>query len=776
MSVRRFVGATSREVMRQVRDALGDDALIVANRRMDDGVEILAMADGAVDGLASSAADAPATPPPARTPAGSYAQVQQQAQQAQPAPSQPTFSQPTSSQQTPSQPPSTPPSSASSSSASPADPVATMSEKLLREMQDMRELLAGSTSVPDKTTPQGWRVRLHQMLFDLGFSVEIANELLEGLPAELAALPEDNDQPLAWLREQLVQKLAVLDDEDAFFDQTGIVALVGPTGVGKTTTTAKLAARFVMRHGTRPVALVTTDSFRIGAHEQLRIYARLLDIPMYALDAEQPIDDLLHRLQGKQWVIVDTVGMSQRDQRVIEQIAHLQDGHSRVRMALLLNAASQPETLEEVVLRYRQAARAAGAGLDDGIITKQDEAGRLGPVLDIVMRHGMRVLFGSHGQRVPEDMAVADASELMSQALDSAAPRAAGSTQAPPPAPVRLPRWSQDVLGQGRRLSSLLGRLRSRVGGFDALEQCWDLAAMPGAVQLTRLEQLLEMYPADGEALGVRWSARRNERGCDWAMPDVGLDPDGATLALPWLQHRQPAGWQQRVKTLTERDGIAVHLLPTLPDAATCDWLEAGRLTWVSQSRGAQRVYADGERTSLRQLFLDSTLTHQSGVRFRARDMQLWNVYAEVSDDEGRPMLAWYGEVCDPESAKTVVRRYWLTPRRLGAEVLSLLITQLQGEGLAALTRRAFEQIRNDDDGDVSAEVRLLMASGAAAVVGHLDMADDEAAATLRRDLLALLGARRRRRDTAMLDALLYALMARDAIRQLGSVNQEGVV
>jgi flagellar biosynthesis protein FlhF len=727
--------------MRQVRDALGDDALIVANRRTEDGVEILAMTDSAVDSFEPPTADAPAK----GAPATDYAQLHRQARVAQ------------------------------GGEVASVDPMAAMSERLLKEMQDMRELLAGSVASTPDSAPQGWQARLHQLLFDLGFSGEIASELLTTLPPETATLPEDSDQPLAWLREQLIGKLAVLEDEDTFFDQTGIVALVGPTGVGKTTTTAKLAARFVMRHGTRPVALVTTDSFRIGAHEQLRIYARLLDIPMYALDAEQSIDELLHRLEGKQWIIVDTVGMSQRDQRVIEQIAHLQGGRSQIRMALLLNAASQPETLEEVVLRYRQAARAAGAGLDDCIITKQDEAGRLAPVLDIIMRHGMRVLFGSHGQRVPEDMDVASAQALMAQALDSAAPCAAGSSQAPPPAPIRLPRWSQDVLGQGRRLSSLLERLRARVGGFDTLEQCWDLAALPKTVQEPRLDQLLAEYPPSGVALGMRWSARRNERGCDWAMPDVGLDPDGATLALPWLQHRQSAGWQARLEALTEHSGIVVHLLPALPDAPARDWLEASRLTWVSQVRAAQRVYAGGERTSLRQLFIQSTLTHQVGVRFRAQAMQLWSVYAEVTDESGYAMLAWYGEVRDPESARTLVRRYWLTPRRLGAEALSLLITQLQGEGLAALTKRAFQQLKDDDGGDVSAEVRLLMASGAASVVGHLDAAEDDGAATLRRDLLALLGSRRRRRDTALLDALLYALMARDAIRQLGSVSREGV-
>ena len=360
MSVRRFVGANSRDVMRQVREALGEDALIVANRRTEGGVEILAMADEAIDHFEPS----PEPTPPEMT-----------APQTPVAPAQPA-----------------------------QDPMQAMSERLLQEMQDMRALLANSqptnAAAPPQAVPTGTVARLRQLLWNVGFGSELADELLAGLPEPLAALSSDSDAPLQWLRQQLMARLCVLSDEASFFDQTGIVALVGPTGVGKTTTTAKLAARFVMRHGTRPVALVTTDSFRIGAHEQLRIYARLLDTPMYALDAEQPIDDLLGRLQGKQWVIIDTVGMSQRDQRVIEQIAHLQGGRSRVRLVLLLNAASQPETLEEVVLRYRQAARAAGAELDDCIITKQDEAGRLAPVLDIVMRHGMRVLFGSNGQQV----------------------------------------------------------------------------------------------------------------------------------------------------------------------------------------------------------------------------------------------------------------------------------------------------------------------------------------------------------------------------------------
>ncbi|WP_244183083.1 flagellar biosynthesis protein FlhF [Vreelandella songnenensis] len=704
--------------MRQVRETLGDDALILANRRTDEGVEILAMADDAVD-----AAELTPTPPMA-------------------------VAEPVSA----------------------PDPLQAMSERLLQEMQDMRALLTRQqaaqpvASAPAATSTQA---QLSELLARVGFSAELGDEILSGLPESLKALDPQSDAPLAWLRQQLAGRLNVLDDEASFFDQTGIVALVGPTGVGKTTTTAKLAARFVMRHGTRPVALVTTDSFRIGAHEQLRIYARLLDTPMYALDAEQPVDDLLNRLQGKQWVMIDTVGMSQRDQRVIEQIAHLQGGHSRVRLVLLLNAASQPETLEEVVLRYRQAARAAGAELDDCIITKQDEAGRLAPVLDIVIRHGMRVLFSSHGQQVPEDMSVATPRALIHQALETQAPV---STRSGLAAPLSMPRWSRDVLGQGRRLSSLLTRLRQRMTGFGALEAVWDIGALPGGLQDSQLDALLaKPLPAATTA----WSARRNERGCDWAMPDMGIDEQDAWLALPALQHRQPAGWQARLEAQNERSGTRAHLLPVLPDFDTRQWLNAQALTWVSLAAPAQRVSFHGERSTLRALFNDSTLSHRVDVRFRGQAMQLWNAYAEVHGDAGDALTAWYGEIRDPESAKVVARRYWLTPARLGGEVLPLLTTQLQSEGLSALTKRAWQQLKEADSGDVSAEVRLLMASGVAAVVSHLDNASDEAALALRTDLLNLLGTRRKRRDTAMLDALVYAFMARDAIRQLGSVSRE---
>lgn len=301
MSVMRFVGANSRDAMRQVREALGDEALILANRRVDEGVEILAMTE--------SAADA-ATQPPQASPSRQLREASTSSVPGLPASGQESSD-----------------ADASSTSAAPGGFEA-MSARLLEEMRDMRTLLAREQN--NRTTVSGGlRERLQQVLLEAGFHLELAQEVLATLPDELGTLETVDERAMAWLHRQLQMRLKGPADESTFLDRTGIVALIGPTGVGKTTTTAKLAARYVRRHGTRPVALVTTDSFRIGAHEQLRIYARLLDVPMYALNADQPVSDLLERMRGKSWVIIDTVGMSQRDQRVIEQVAHLRGGESR---------------------------------------------------------------------------------------------------------------------------------------------------------------------------------------------------------------------------------------------------------------------------------------------------------------------------------------------------------------------------------------------------------------------------------------------------------------
>ncbi|MCC5884742.1 MAG: flagellar biosynthesis protein FlhF [Halomonas sp.] len=728
----RFVGANSREAMRQVRTALGDEALILANRRTEQGVEILAMAESAA--TSEPAEVVRQEPPPAR--------------QAAPV------------------------------SSDPAQAFEAMSARLLEEMRDMRMLLSREKDTsPASGTSAGEPIM--RIMLEAGFSQSLAEDVLSTLPEELALAHEGDDRAMAWLSRQLAKRLVGLEDEAAFMDRTGIVALIGPTGVGKTTTTAKLAARYVMRHGTRPVALVTTDSFRIGAHEQLRIYSRLLDVPMYALNADQPVSDLLARVKGKSWIIIDTVGMSQRDQRVIEQVGHLRGGDTSVRLVLLLNAASQPETLEEVVVRYRQAAQAAGGELHDCIITKQDEAGRLAPALDIIMRHGLRLLFVSHGQRVPEDMALAEPAELIEHCLASRVPLPRAVSR--PAASEGVARGAGNLLGQGRRLATVLEALRQRLPAFGGLESVWNMLGLPISVQAQRLDTLLGEYPWPGQALGMLWNERRRVAGESWAMPDVALSAEGAWLALPLLQHRQVAGQQARLEAALEQHEIALHLLNGLPDGDAGEWLERQRLTWCSQVRGSLRVELAGERQTLSGLEAVAESVGQVRCRFRGEAARL--VFASLPvgvkfkgsrrDSAALEVRAWFGQVRDEESGKILVRRFWVTPERLGEEVQPLLLSLLQSDVLPQLTRRAWQRLDASEIGEMRADVRLLMASGLATVAAHLDLAEDEKAMDLRAELLGLSGGKRRRRDVALLEALIQLFLVRDAIRHLGLGERE---
>jgi flagellar biosynthesis protein FlhF len=181
--------------------------------------------------------------------------------------------------------------------------------------------------------------------------------------------------------------------------------------VGKTTTTAKLAARAVVRHGTDRVALLTTDTYRIGAHEQLRIYGRILGVATHVVRDAAELKSTLSDLRGKHMVLIDTIGMSQRDKMVAEQVTTLRGCGGNVKRLLLLNATSNGDTLEDVVRCYDP------ASIDGCILTKLDEAQSIGASLDVVIRHRLTVNFVANGQRVPEDLHVPNRQYLIHRAL-----------------------------------------------------------------------------------------------------------------------------------------------------------------------------------------------------------------------------------------------------------------------------------------------------------------------------------------------------------------------
>jgi len=208
-----------------------------------------------------------------------------------------------------------------------------------------------------------------------------------------------------------IQRRLPVTTHEALVEQGGVFALIGPTGVGKTTTVAKLAARCVVRHGANSLALLTTDSYRIAAHDQLRIYGRILNVPVHAVKDGDDLKSTLLQLRDKRAVLIDTVGMSQRDKMVAEQAAMLGAGNGQIRRLLLLNASTNAATLDEVIRNY------SGGGIHGCIITKIDESASVGAALDSAIRHKLRVHYVTNGQRVPEDVHVPNATYLTERAL-----------------------------------------------------------------------------------------------------------------------------------------------------------------------------------------------------------------------------------------------------------------------------------------------------------------------------------------------------------------------
>ncbi|MBU9128671.1 flagellar biosynthesis protein FlhF [Burkholderia multivorans] len=259
---------------------------------------------------------------------------------------------------------------------------------------------------------------LSKHLFAAGFSAQLVRMLVDHLPAGDGA--QTFDAALEWAQSVLAANLPVLGSEDALMERGGVFALMGPTGVGKTTTTAKLAARCVMRFGASKVALLTTDSYRIGGHEQLRIFGKILGVPVHAVKDAGDLSLALSELRNKHIVLIDTIGMSQRDRAVSDQIAMLHGASTPVQRLLLLNATSHGDTLNEVVQAYRSAgdrADLAGPDLAGCILTKLDEATHLGGALDTVIRYKLPVHYVSTGQKVPENLYVATTRFLLKSAF-----------------------------------------------------------------------------------------------------------------------------------------------------------------------------------------------------------------------------------------------------------------------------------------------------------------------------------------------------------------------
>jgi flagellar biosynthesis protein FlhF len=263
-----------------------------------------------------------------------------------------------------------------------------------REIKGLRSLLEtelANLSWHDRRQRDPLKARVIEELSAMDIAPDVAATLASRTPSR-TNLDDTSKIPLALL----LRHLPVVDDLSTV--NAGVHAIVGPTGAGKTTTIAKLAARWTMKHGSQGLALVSTDSYRIGAREQLMTYARVLGASMHAPNSGKELARVLERLRSKQLVLIDTAGMGPRDVRLPEQIEALKQGAAHAKFMLALPAPSEGRALEEIIRAF------APLSPSSCILTKVDEAGSLGAVISTAVRHRMKIAYLCNGQRVPEDL------------------------------------------------------------------------------------------------------------------------------------------------------------------------------------------------------------------------------------------------------------------------------------------------------------------------------------------------------------------------------------
>lgn len=367
MKIKRFLAPDIRQAMRKVRDDLGEDAVILSNKRVNGGIEIVAAIDydeaKFIESLGKSEAPAPRKNDDEVREGSDKPKV--------------VWSQ---------------------------EPTLLEMKGELRTMRGLLETQLANLTTADFQIKHPLQHQMLQRMEKLGLGNSLASQLIEQLPTE------GNVEDL-WRR--VLGKLAVsvqVTDDD-ILTTGGLVALIGPTGVGKTTTIAKLAARFALRFGNRSVALISTDSYRIGAHEQLKAYARILDVPFKFVTSRTGLDEAIDAFSDRRLVLIDTAGMSQRDLRLNQHLALLGSDRKDLSTYLVISMTSRLSGLNDVVATYSK------FNVKGCILTKVDESTCLGHGLDVVIRHKLPVAYVSDGQRVPEDLQPARSHTLVSRSV-----------------------------------------------------------------------------------------------------------------------------------------------------------------------------------------------------------------------------------------------------------------------------------------------------------------------------------------------------------------------
>lgn len=405
MKIKRFFAPDMRRAIALVRSEHGSDAVILSSRMVDGGIEIVSAvdydqrlvreiagqarsgADGGTDGAGSAgivdAAGAPAAAPAAPAPAIEWS----------------------------------------------LDPTLQAMQRELAAMKQMLKEQFAHLAWADMKTFDPERALLHRRIAALGFESALADALVE----EAFAPGQPPDRWRSVLR-GIVRRISVLEEDPV--EAGGVIALVGPTGVGKTTTIAKLAARHCLRYGPDAMALISTDTYRVGAQRQLEVFGAILGVPVRRADSPAALATLLNEQRHRRLVLIDTAGLAPGDCRVAESIGTLHD-IARLRTFLVLPANMQASVMRDAVCAF------GGNGLAGVALTKLDESNGLGVAISVLVESGLPVAWLSEGQRVPEDLKIARAMHMVGWAanppdIDNPAPPRA-------PAFASLSREAADV-------------------------------------------------------------------------------------------------------------------------------------------------------------------------------------------------------------------------------------------------------------------------------------------------------------------------------------------
>jgi flagellar biosynthesis protein FlhF len=742
----RFTAPSSREALRLVRETLGPDAIVLSNRVTAAGVEVTAALDGPVAREA-----APMAPLPA---------------------------------------PSVPPVLPLQAAAPPPLPAVDDGNSLLREIHSMRgmieEQLAGMAwNEHQRRDPL--RGHLLRTLLGAGFSARLAKEVLQDLPTGLS-----HASGMDHAKAELARRLPVLDDESALLDEGGVYALMGPTGVGKTTTTAKLAARCVLRFGADKLALVTTDSYRIGAYEQLRIYGQILGVSVHAVRDAADLAHVLAGLRDKHMVLIDTVGMSQRDRAVSDQIAMLCDASRPVKRLLLLNASSHGDTLNEVVQAYRHGGKGTQASdLAGCIFTKVDEATHPGALVDMAIRHQLPVHYISSGQKVPEHLMLVDRQALVDSVFQAKSrsalfvPGEADLDERPAPSVngaevaaaeavnERLRAQCQQLIRalthNAQELSSNASALADGQIGFEETRALWRKLCDAGLGEQAVAQTLREQACAD-----IRASCK------DYVLAVAGEtslacgdSADSRVLASSLLlsdRHGRPFAAPQQLTGCAQQDvslpgewaqtsgKTLVHLLARLPAPEVIDQWRSSGVQWAASATAALRILDTGHGAPGTLAKLAAGLTFSTPQATTYRRKAAWVSVAEalvsVRPPAGDDTPGVQDAVCrlrcvvrrivDADSGKPLAHSYMLAST--GIHATAVQMAQWPGWRTAAepyfkLLKQGILQLSSDGAPDGSAmRKQWLIAGQASTTVFRLQYQQDAWADAARKVLARLAG------------------------------------